>query len=47
MRVIREGLKPKEWVVINGLMTVRPGAKVTATRAAPAVAQTGNAPASP
>ncbi len=33
LRVIREGLKPDDWVVVNGLMSVRPGAKVNPTRA--------------
>jgi multidrug efflux system membrane fusion protein len=28
LRVVREGVQPKDWVVINGLMSVRPGAKV-------------------
>lgn len=32
MRVVRSGLKPGDWVVINGLMTIRPGVKVAATR---------------
>ena len=39
LRVVREGLQPKDWVVVNGLMTVRPGAKVTPTRAPLVVAQ--------
>lgn len=39
LRVVREGLQPKDWVVVNGLMSVRPGAKVKPDRAAPAVAQ--------
>jgi multidrug efflux system membrane fusion protein len=33
-RVVREGVQPKDWVVVNGLMTIRPGAKVKPTRAA-------------
>ena len=44
LRVVREGLKPKDWVVINGLMSVRPGAKVKPDRAAPTVAQTAAPP---
>src|SRR4029079_3151920 len=28
LRVVREGLHPDEWVVVNGLMGVRPGIKV-------------------
>jgi len=33
LRVVRAGLHTNDWVVVNGLMTVRPGAKVNATRA--------------
>jgi multidrug efflux system membrane fusion protein len=39
LRVVREGLKPKDWVVINGLMAIRPGAKVKPERASSAVTQ--------
>src|SRR5918996_2838616 len=28
LRVIRQGLKPQEWVIVNGVQRVRPGAKV-------------------
>jgi RND family efflux transporter MFP subunit len=42
LRVVREGIKPKEWVIVNGLMMVRPGAPVTATRVPLAVAQSTN-----
>jgi membrane fusion protein, multidrug efflux system len=35
-RVVREGLHTNDWVVVNGLMSVRPGAKVSPTRAAAA-----------
>jgi RND family efflux transporter MFP subunit len=42
LRVVREGLKPKEWVIVNGLMMVRQGAPVTATRVPLAVAQSTN-----
>jgi multidrug efflux system membrane fusion protein len=33
-RVIREGLHSNDWVVVNGLMSVRPGAEVTPDRTA-------------
>jgi len=33
LRVVREGIQPKDWIVVNGLMSVRPGAKVNPTRA--------------
>jgi multidrug efflux system membrane fusion protein len=40
-RVVREGLHSNDWVVVNGLMSVRPDAEVNPTRTAPApVAQT-------
>lgn len=42
LRVVREGLGSNDWVVVNGLMTIRPGAKVNATRASVA-----SAPAQP
>jgi hypothetical protein len=43
LRVVREGLTTNDLVIVNGLMSVRPGAKVApardgATAAAPAVA---------
>jgi RND family efflux transporter MFP subunit len=47
MRVIREGVQPTDWVVVNGLMTIRPGVKVKADRAgtgAPPVATSEPAP---
>jgi len=28
LRVIRDGLKPGEWVIVNGVQRVRTGAKV-------------------
>jgi RND family efflux transporter MFP subunit len=28
LRVIRDGLKPQDWVIVNGVQRVRPGAKV-------------------
>ncbi len=40
LRVIRDGVQPNDWVVVNGLMTARPGAKVNPTRAPQAAAQT-------
>lgn len=33
LRVIHEGIQPKDWVVVDGLMTIRPGAKVMAKKA--------------
>jgi RND family efflux transporter MFP subunit len=33
LRVVKDGLKPGEMVVVNGLQRVRPGVKVTATKA--------------
>ncbi len=36
LRVVREGLQPQDWVVVNGLMSVRPGVKVKPDRANPA-----------
>jgi multidrug efflux system membrane fusion protein len=39
LRVVREGIRSNDWVVVNGLMSVRPGAKVAPKRevaAAPA-----------
>ncbi len=36
LRVVREGLKAEDWIIINGLMTVGPGSTVAPTRAAPA-----------
>jgi membrane fusion protein, multidrug efflux system len=35
-RVVREGLHSNDWVVVNGLMSVRPGAEVSPTRTSPA-----------
>jgi RND family efflux transporter MFP subunit len=32
LRVIRGGLKPQEWVIVNGVQRVRPGAKVDPER---------------
>jgi len=40
LRVVREGVKPNEWVVVTGLMTLRPGAKVIAARGDAPAAQT-------
>ncbi|HEX4644197.1 MAG TPA: efflux RND transporter periplasmic adaptor subunit [Verrucomicrobiae bacterium] len=44
LRVVREGIQPKDWVVVNGLMSIRPGAKVKPDRATPAVAQAATPP---
>jgi multidrug efflux system membrane fusion protein len=38
LRVVREGLNSNDWVIVNGLMSARPGAKVAATRSSGAVA---------
>ena len=32
LRVIRNGLKPEDWVIVNGVQRVRTGAKVDAER---------------
>jgi hypothetical protein len=32
LRVVRAGLHPDDWVIVNGLMTIRPGAKVAPAR---------------
>lgn len=34
LRVVREGIHSNDWVIVNGLMSIRPGAKANATRAA-------------
>jgi multidrug efflux system membrane fusion protein len=34
LRVVREGLQSNDWVVVNGLMSARPGTPVNAARAA-------------
>jgi multidrug efflux system membrane fusion protein len=48
LRVVREGIQPDDWVVVNGLMTARPGAKVNPTRAPLSPApSTGGATAKP
>jgi multidrug efflux system membrane fusion protein len=44
MRVVREGLKPGESIVVNGLQRVRPGATVAPQRVAMGVKQTVGAP---
>jgi len=44
LRIVREGLKPGEKIVVNGLQRVRPGAPVTA-QTVPMVATTTTAPA--
>ena len=45
LRVVREGIKPKEWVIVSGLTTLRPGMPVNATNAPGAMAQSGGAAA--
>jgi len=46
LRVVRAGLHSNDWVVVNGLMTIRPGAKVNPSRAG--IASTNmSAPSSP
>jgi multidrug efflux system membrane fusion protein len=32
LRVVRQGLQSNDWIIVNGLMSVRPGAKVNPTR---------------
>jgi len=34
LRVVREGIHSNDWVIVNGLMSIRPGAKAKATRTA-------------
>jgi multidrug efflux system membrane fusion protein len=34
LRVVREGVGSNDWIIVNGLMSVRPGAKVNPTRGA-------------
>jgi membrane fusion protein, multidrug efflux system len=34
LRVVRDGLHASDWVIVNGLMSVRPGAQVNPSRAA-------------
>ena len=46
LRVVREGVRQGDWVVVEGLMTIRPGSKVTPKKAAIASGSAGtNAPA--
>ncbi|HEX3800727.1 MAG TPA: efflux RND transporter periplasmic adaptor subunit [Verrucomicrobiae bacterium] len=40
LRLVRDGLASNDWVIVNGLMSVRPGVKVTATRATPGATAT-------
>lgn len=42
LRVVRDGVKSNDWVIVNGLMSVRPGAPVNPTRAA--IGSTASAP---
>lgn len=43
MRVVREGVKTDEWVVVNGLMSIRPGAPVNPQKTAPGASPTASA----
>jgi hypothetical protein len=43
LRVVREGLSSNDWVVVNGLMTLRPGIPVNPTNAALAAPAAGGA----
>ncbi len=43
LRVVREGIRPEAWVVVNGLMSLRPGAKVIPKRMNSTMVQTGPA----
>lgn len=45
LRVIKEGLKPDETIIVNGLMRARPGQKVTPKEESPAPAAKGSAQA--
>lgn len=45
LRVIKSGLKPEDVVVVNGLMRVRPGVKVTPQEEKPAAPADAKAPA--
>ncbi|MGA2748416.1 MAG: efflux RND transporter periplasmic adaptor subunit [Verrucomicrobiota bacterium] len=36
LRIVRQGLHTNDWVVVNGLMSIRPGAKVSPSRSAAA-----------
>jgi RND family efflux transporter MFP subunit len=46
LRVIRDGVQPGDWVVVNGLMSIRPGMPVQPQQAAVAGSPSGtNAPA--
>jgi multidrug efflux system membrane fusion protein len=39
LRVVRSGLQPEDWVIVNGVQRVRPGARVDPERQTPATAQ--------
>ena len=47
LRVVREGLQSNDWVIVNGLMSARPGSIVNPTRAAIGAAPTVMAGAKP
>jgi RND family efflux transporter MFP subunit len=44
LRVVREGVRAEDWVVVNGLMSIRPGAKVNPQKTAPGTPAVPNAP---
>lgn len=41
-RVVRSGIKPQDWVIVNGLQFVRPGVEVEASRVSMASAKTAS-----
>jgi len=43
LRVVRSGLQTNDWVIVNGLMSARPGAPVNPTRAAAPGTETASA----
>ena len=45
LRVIKEGLKPDDWVIVNGLQRVQPGTKVNPEKVDMASLAVGNAAA--
>src|SRR5207249_660875 len=47
LQVVREGLKPQDWVIVNGIQRVRDGAKVEPKQAPMPGAQPAQAKAAP
>jgi RND family efflux transporter MFP subunit len=45
LRAVREGIQPQDWIVVNGLMAVRPGIKVQAKKEAVTTSAPTNNPA--